>query len=172
MSFLRFKINCLFLLFFCFYLKFLQTKIIFLKFSHHFVSLDELILNIYILLEFDKIFFTIFNFTHTSFVDLLILWIYCNIYKKTFNINKSSVLLLDTILTLFNNTYGSMSITQLYIGSTHINDKKIIDRLSTHYQPFYGFSLIKVFFLTIMSLTHIIDKVSLLICKWNKLGIM
>ena len=64
-----------------------------------------------------------------------------------------------------------MSITQLYIGSTHINDKKIIDRLSTHYQPFYGFSLIKVF-LTIMSLTHIIDKVSLLICKCNKLGIM
>jgi len=31
--------------------------------------------------------------------------------------------------------------------------KKIIDRLSTHYQLFYGFSLIKVFFLAIMSLT-------------------
>ncbi len=42
--------------------------------------------------------------------------------------------------------YGSMSITQLYTGSTHINDKKIIDRFSTHYQPFYGFSLTKVFF--------------------------
>jgi len=27
-----------------------------------------------------------------------------------------------------------MSITKLYIGSTHINDKKIIDRLCTHYQ--------------------------------------
>jgi len=55
-----------------------------------------------------------------------------------------------------------MSITQPYVGSTHINDNKIIDRLSTHYQPFYGFSLIKVFFLGIMPLTHIIDKVSLL----------
>jgi hypothetical protein len=46
--------------------------------------------------------------------------------------------------------------------------RKIIDRLSTHYQPFYGVSLIKVF-LAIMPLTNIIDKVSLLISKCNKL---
>jgi hypothetical protein len=51
-------------------------------------------------------------------------------------------------------TLGSMSITQLYIGSTHINDKKIIDRLSTHYQPFYGFSLVKVFFSNYVFNTH------------------
>jgi len=44
-------------------------------------GLDELILNIYILLGFDKIFNRIFYFTHTNFVDLLILWIYCNIYN-------------------------------------------------------------------------------------------
>jgi len=60
-----------------------------------------------------------------------------------------------------------MSFAQLYIGSTHINEKKKSERPSTHYEPFYGFSLIKVFFLTKMSLTHIIDKVSLLICKCN-----
>ncbi len=32
------------------------------------------------MLGFDKIFNTIFYITHTNFVDLLILWIYCNIY--------------------------------------------------------------------------------------------
>ena len=32
------------------------------------------------------------------------------IYKKTFKINKSSVLLLDTILTIFNNTYFNIPI--------------------------------------------------------------
>jgi len=45
--------------------------------------------------------------------------------------------------------------------------QKIIFCLSTHYQPFYGFSINKVFFLAIMSLTHIIDKLSLLISKYN-----
>jgi len=35
--------------------------------------------------------------------------------------------------------------TTLYRFDTHY-DKKIIDRLSTHYQPFYWFSLIRVFF--------------------------
>ena len=64
LSFLRFEINCLFL--FCFYLKFFE-----LRFSHHFVDLAELILNIYIFWGFDKIFNTIFYFTHTNSADLL-----------------------------------------------------------------------------------------------------
>ena len=38
--------------------------------------------------------------------------------------------------------------------------QKIIFCLCTHYQPFYGFSIINVFLFAIMSLTHIIDKVT------------
>jgi hypothetical protein len=71
------------------------------KISHHFVGLDELILIIYILSGFDKIFNTIFNFTHTNFVDFLILWIYCNIYIyiiKKFNYFSLIVILTVTLL--------------------------------------------------------------------------
>ena len=48
-------------------------------FSHHFVDLAELIQNINILMGFDKIFKTIFYFTHTNTTNLLIRRIYCNI---------------------------------------------------------------------------------------------
>ncbi len=65
---------------------------------------------------------------------------------------KNKQLHISVFKTLF--IFGSMSITQLYIGSTHSNDKKIIDRLRTHYQPFYGFSLIKVFFSNYVFNTH------------------
>ena len=41
--------------------------------------------------EFDKIFYTIFHFTHTNFVDFLILWIHCNIYKSSKHTYKSSM---------------------------------------------------------------------------------
>ena len=46
---------------------------------------------------------------------------------------------------------GSMTLAHLYLGSTHIDDTKN-SFLSSH---------------TIMSLTHIIDKLSLLISKYN-----
>ena len=68
-------------------------------------------------------------------------------------IHNSSKILLFLLLLLFKKK-GSMSLTQLYKGSTHINDKKKIDRLSTHYQPFYGFSLTKVFFSNYVFNTH------------------
>ncbi len=57
---------------------FYKLKSFFLRFSHHFADLDELILSIYIVLGFDKISNTIFYFTHTKFVDFLILRTHCN----------------------------------------------------------------------------------------------
>ncbi len=83
-----------------------------------------------------------------------------NLHKRLETIDTNLVLLETKVFetkatyALFRINYGSMSITQFYIGSTHINDKKIIDRLSTHYQPFYGFSLIKVFFSNYAFNTH------------------
>ncbi len=57
---------------------FYKPKLFFLRFSHHFADLDELILSISIVLGFDKISNTIFYFTHTKFVDFLILRTHCN----------------------------------------------------------------------------------------------
>ena len=64
---------------------YLFSKNILLRFLHHFVDLAELILNIYILLGFDKIFNTIFYFTHTNSTNLLIMRIYFYIIMSTYS---------------------------------------------------------------------------------------
>jgi len=63
--------------------------------------------------------------------------------------------------------FGSMTRTHIYIESTHIDDTKNIflfeHTLSTFRRVFYNFSVL----FPIMSLTHDIDKVSLLISEYK-----
>ncbi len=62
----------------------------------------------------------------TSWHQQCRLGLYIFISKKTFNINKCSVLLLDTILTLFNNTYYNILIKNYaYLNSSFILITKI-----------------------------------------------
>ena len=70
------------------------TKYIYLESAHRDLQNGDS-KYIYFLLWLDKIFCAIFYFTHTNFVDFLILWIYCNIY--TLNLQHLKIIIINLL---------------------------------------------------------------------------